>query len=419
MNYLKFKGDKMLEDKKAVVFAGDYAYIRQIETAMKSLCRHNSHVKVYVLNQDIPQEWFSRLRLYVQEIGGDLIDCKLIGQQFQMNWSNKLPHINHMTFARYFIPDFVTEDKVLYLDSDLVVTGDLTSLFEVDLGENYLAAARSCFGAGVGFNAGVLLIDNKKWKSNNIRQQLVELTEKEHENVGEGDQSILNILFQNSYYQLEDTYNFQIGFDAGAAEKNHAFVFEIPLTPLPKILHYISPDKPWKQFSVGRLREEWWKYSFMEWSYIVSTWKEKGVFYSADIYEPKLTCMNLTNSWYVEKIDYLVEQLPEVHFYIAAHTVMANELKRLSKFQNVTLYPNSFPILVERLLRNSDIYLDLNLDHKLEYIYDLVKKYNKPILTFDNTRCLTIPEESYVEICDHDRPNEMVEKIQNFMEGKS
>ena len=405
--------------KRAVVFAGDYAYIRQIETALKSICRHNSHLKIYLLNQDIPQEWFSQIRIYLQEMGGDLIDCKLIGLQYKMSWSNKLPHINHMTFARYFIPDFVTEDKVLYLDSDLIVTGDLTDLFELDLGENYLAAARSCFGAGIGFNAGVLLIDNKKWKSNKIRQQLVELTEKEHENVGEGDQSILNILFQNSCYQLEDTYNFQIGFDAGAAEKNHAFVFEIPLTPLPKILHYISPDKPWKQFSVGRLREEWWKYSFMEWSYIVSSWKEEGVWYSPDIYEPKLTCMNLTNSWCVEKIDYLVEQLPEVHFYIVAHTFMSDELKRLSKFQNVTLYPNSFPILVEKLLKSSDIYLDLNLDHKLVYIYDLVKKFEKPILTFDNTRCLTIPEEDYFGICHHDRPDEMVEMIKSFMEGES
>ena len=405
--------------KRAVVFAGDYAYIRQIETAMKSICRHNSRLKIYVLNKDIPQEWFSRLRMYIQEMGGDLIDCKLIGPQFQMNWSNKLPHINHMTFARYFIPDFVTEDRVLYLDSDLVVTGDLTDLFELDLGENYLAATRSCFSAGVGFNAGVLLINNKKWKSNNMRQQLVDLTEKEHENVGEGDQSILNILFQNSCYQLEDTYNFQIGFDAGAAEKNHAFVFEIPLTPIPKILHYISPDKPWKQFSVGRLREEWWKYSFMEWSYIVSSWKEKGVFYSADIYKPKLTCMNLTNSWCVEKIDYLVDQLPEVHFYIAAHTFMANELLRLSKFNNVTLYPNDFPLLIEKRLKEVDIYLDLNHDEKLMYVYDLVKKFEKPMLTFDNTRCLTIPEESYVGICHYDSPDEMVEMIKSFMEGKS
>ena len=404
--------------KRAVVFAGDYAYIRQIETAMKSLCRHNSHVKIYVLNQDIPQEWFSRLRMYVQEIGGDLIDCKLIGSQYTMNWSNKLPHINHMTFARYFIPDFVTEDKVLYLDSDLIVTGDLTDLFGLDLGENYLAAARSCFGAGLGFNAGVLLINNKKWKSETIRQKLIELTEKEHKNVKEGDQSILNMLFKDQYSLLEDKYNFQIGFDAGAAEKNHAFIFEIPLTPLPKILHYISPDKPWKQFSVGRLREEWWKYSFMEWSYIVSSWKEKGVFYSADIYKPKLTCMNLTNSWCVEKIDYLVEQLPEVHFYIAAHTFMSDELKRLSKYQNVTLYPNSFPILVEKILMSSDIYLDLNLDQKILYVYDLVKKYNKPMLSFESSRYQELSNSQYAGLYSNQAPWELVDAIRNYMTDK-
>lgn len=404
--------------KRAVVFAGDYSYIRQIETAMKSLCRHNSHVKIYVLNQDIPQEWFSRLRMYVQEIGGDLIDCKLIGSQYTMNWSNKLPHINHMTFARYFIPDFVTEDKVLYLDSDLIVTGDLTDLFGLDLGENYLAAARSCFGAGLGFNAGVLLINNKKWKSETIRQKLIELTEKEHKNVKEGDQSILNMLFKDQYSLLEDKYNFQIGFDAGAAEKNHAFIFEIPLTPLPKILHYISPDKPWKQFSVGRLREEWWKYSFMEWSYIVSSWKEKGVFYSADIYKPKLTCMNLTNSWCVEKIDYLVEQLPEVHFYIAAHTFMSDELKRLSKYQNVTLYPNSFPILVEKILKSSDIYLDLNLDQKLVYVYDLVKKYNKPMLSFESSRYQELSNSQYAGLYSNQAPWELVDAIRHYMTDK-
>ena len=402
--------------KRAVVFAGDYAYIRQIETAMKSICRHNSHLKIYVLNKDIPQEWFSRLRMYIQEMGGDLIDCKLIGQQFQMNWSNKLPHINHMTFARYFIPDFVTEDKVLYLDSDLIVTGDLTDLFELDLGENYLGAARSCFSAGIGFNAGVLLINNKKWRAENIRQKLIDLTEKEHENVAEGDQSILNMMFSESYIQIDETYNYQIGFDRGAAEQGHAWILEKSINPLPKILHYISQDKPWNQFSVGRLRENWWNYSFMEWTYIVSTWKEKDEIYSAQIYKPKLTCMNLTNSWCVEKMDYLVQQLPEVHFYICAHTFMADELKRLATFNNVTLYPNDFPLLIEKRLKEVDIYLDLNHDQKLMYIYDLVKKFEKPMLTFDNTRCLTIPEESYAGICHHDRPDEMVEIIRKYME---
>ena len=404
--------------KRAVVFAGDYAYIRQIETAMKSICRHNSHLKIYVLNKDIPQEWFSRLRMYIQEMGGDLIDCKLIGKQFQMNWSNRLPHINHMTFARYYIPDFVTEEKVLYLDSDLLVTDDLEELFELDLGENYLAATRSCFSAGIGFNAGVLLINNKKWQAENIRQKLIDLTEKEHENVGEGDQSILNMLFFDSYIEINETFNYQIGFDRGAAEQGHAWILEKSIDPLPKILHYISQDKPWNQFSVGRLREEWWRYSFMEWSYIVSSWKEKDVFYSADIYKPKLTCMNLTNSWCVEKIDYLVEQLPEVHFYIAAHTFMSDELKRLSKYQNVTLYPNSFPILVEKLLQSSDIYLDLNLDQKLVYIYDLVKKYNKPMLSFESSRYQELLDSEYAGLYSNESPWELVDAIRNYITDK-
>ena len=404
--------------KRAVVFAGDYAYIRQIETAMKSICRHNSRLKIYVLNKDIPQEWFSRLRMYIQEMGGDLIDCKLIGQQFQMNWSNKLPHINYMTFARYYIPDFVTEDKVLYLDSDLLVTDDLEELFELDLGENYLAATRSCFGAGIGFNAGVLLINNKKWQTENIRQKLIDLTEKEHENVGEGDQSILNMLFFDSYIEINETFNYQIGFDRGAAEQGHAWILKKSINPLPKILHYISQDKPWNQFSVGRLREEWWRYSFMEWSYIVSSWKEKDVFYSADIHKPKLTCMNLTNSWCVEKIDYLVEQLPEVHFYIAAHTFMSDELKRLSKYQNVTLYPNSFPILVEKILKSSDIYLDLNLDQKLVYVYDLVKKYNKPMLSFESSRYQELSNSQYAGLYSNQAPWELVDAIRNYMTDK-
>ena len=46
-------------NKKVFVLAGDYGYIRQIETTLKSICYHNSDVKVYIFNQDIPQEWLS------------------------------------------------------------------------------------------------------------------------------------------------------------------------------------------------------------------------------------------------------------------------------------------------------------------------------------------------------------------------
>ncbi len=53
------------------------------------------------------------LRPVVEQMGGELVDVKMLGAQFQMNWSNKLPHINHMIFARYFIHcvNFVEEDR--------------------------------------------------------------------------------------------------------------------------------------------------------------------------------------------------------------------------------------------------------------------------------------------------------------------
>ena len=38
-----------------------------------------------------------------------------------------------MTFFRYVIPEFVQENRVLYLDYDMILTQDLLPLFEVDL----------------------------------------------------------------------------------------------------------------------------------------------------------------------------------------------------------------------------------------------------------------------------------------------
>ena len=147
--------------------------------------------------------------------------------------------------------------------------------FNQELGENYVTAVRSCFDAGIGFNAGVLLINNRLWKDQQIRQVLVETTEREHANVGEGDQSILNMVFEDRYLKLDDIYNFKLAL-MRAGEAGHRFVFEIPLVPLPLILHYISPDKPWNQFSVVRLRDQWWRYHLMEWSEVMSHWKERG-----------------------------------------------------------------------------------------------------------------------------------------------
>ena len=51
-----------MNQMKSIVLAGDYGYIRQIETTIKSLCCYHEGLLIYVFNQDIPQEWFINTR---------------------------------------------------------------------------------------------------------------------------------------------------------------------------------------------------------------------------------------------------------------------------------------------------------------------------------------------------------------------
>jgi lipopolysaccharide 1,2-glucosyltransferase len=73
---------------------------------------------------------------------------------------------------------------------------------------------------------------------------------------------------------------------------------------------------------------------------------------------------------------------------------------------------------VEKLLKSSDIYLDLNLDQKLVYIYDLVKKYNKPMLSFESSRYQELSDSDYDGLYSNSTPVELVNAIRNYIQDK-
>lgn len=133
---------------------------------------HNSHLKIYIFNQDIPKEWFIHYKSLLNQIGSDLIDIKLLDVPLNRDWYAGFSHITYMAFARYFIPQFVSEDKVLYLDSDIIITDSLDNLFTIDISQHYLAVVRATFGYGLGFNSGMMLINNKRWKAENITTKI-------------------------------------------------------------------------------------------------------------------------------------------------------------------------------------------------------------------------------------------------------
>ena len=386
-------------NKITFVLAGDYGYIRYIETTLKSICYHHENCKIYIINRDIPQEWFIGIRKKMEQKNSKLIDAKLLNCKVLTEW--KLPpvgeHMNYMSFARYFIPQFVEEDIVLYLDSDTIVTRSLNELFEIEFGDNLLAAAKIVYGLDDKFNSGVLLVNNRLWKKENIQQKLIEVTNKEHENVAESDQSIFNMVVKKRYIVLDDTYNFQVGYDRIAEERKQYFILELSTDPLPAVIHYLSADKPWNIRSHCRLRSVWWKYSLMDWSEIIAH----------EIPLKTKSALIMTHSQELEQIETLVKQLPEYTFNIMALTLMGDRLNILRKYENVRLFPAILEWNMNRLLQECDVYLDINHGEKEQDVIEKARELGKPILSFENT----LNPYFTTHIFSNNNPEEMLEYL--------
>ncbi len=115
---------------KVIALCADYGYLDKAETAIKSILYNNQYVKIYLLNCDIPQEWFVNINQYVNQIGSEVIDAKF-DHGILNDSQGPRPGINEMGFARFLIPELVPEDRVLYLDSDLIVDDAIDDLFTI------------------------------------------------------------------------------------------------------------------------------------------------------------------------------------------------------------------------------------------------------------------------------------------------
>ena len=371
---------------KTIVLAGDCNYTTQLEVTIKSILYHNRDVKIYILNQDIMPDWFRKPRKIARMLGSDIIDVKLPEQAVFQGWETR-EYISPMTYARYFIPDYISEDKVLYLDSDLIVNQSLEPLFEIDFYEYLLAAAWDT--DGVTFNAGVMLINNKKWRQEKLKERLIEqsivilkeVDEGKFENFN-GDQTILNQVCSNRWLELDRGYNLQVGHDVTAFYNKWNNYFN-ELVP-PSIIHFVSYRKPWSTLIANRYRDLWWEFHDLEWTKILQ--HHLGEFELPSPLDKEFSCLTLTNSQDLEGIEELVTALPDVVFHIAAWTDMGDKLTKLVVYDNVRLHPQIVPPVLDKLKKSINLYLDINYGSADENFLKSLKEQEKTLLAFQSTQ---------------------------------
>ena len=162
-------------------------------------------------------------------------------------------HIAFETNYRLLISSLKPEmEKCIFLDADLIVEKSLKELWNIDISDCYMAATRDQapmlrkwsdkFDLPENYdycNTGVMLINLKKWREDNIEEKLFKNLAKYADSLSYPDQDILNITLAAKVKYLDNFWNAMPVQDyINEQQKLEAF-------GAPAIIHWAGPEKPW------------------------------------------------------------------------------------------------------------------------------------------------------------------------------
>ena len=380
---LSYVPKSQTEPQHAIVLAANYPYVDQVLATIKSVLYHHRNIRFYLINGDFPQEWFTGINRHLQRLDSEIINCRVSMEQIQQYKTE----ISYTVFLRYFVPDFVKEDRVIYMDCDMVVTGPLDELFSLDLEGHPIAAVRDHGGRVFYnreiFNAGFLVIDNAYWKAKQMSQYLIEMTNKWHDKVDQADQSILNMVFENNWLELPFDFNHVV-------LHSHFTSYQIPNgQSYPKVIHYLSHRKPWFPLAAQTYRDVWWFYAQLDWSEVSENIGLEPLRETMLYPEGRpFTCLIYTSMAEIPHLEDFIRALPQVNFKIAARVHVADSLARLIRYSNVTVYSGISELhgLDDELVMTSNVLLDINPGEKTIEILDRFNRDHKPILAFQDLK---------------------------------
>lgn len=203
--------------------------------------------------------------------------------------------ISKATYFRLLIPWLFPEyDKIIYCDGDVIFRGGLKELYEIPLDNYYIGGVKDSFDAesfkkrlkgvnlewGNYINAGILLINSKQQREDNLKQLYEKHIDKQYEYQ---DQDILNIVCKNRIKYLPFIYNFNPGKYPNFVREDYNLKERYPdfnsLNDISniKIIHYCG-EKPWNG-KTGFFTNDWWTYyartkwhnPLLEWDYYINT----------------------------------------------------------------------------------------------------------------------------------------------------
>ncbi len=282
------------ENKIGICMATDNNYAKHLGVALTSLALNSSPDKTYDIVVFDNKLTVSNKDLLTKTVAGhNNISIRFVktGDYVYTRKMFERDHINKSCYTRFVILDLLRNfDKVIYLDCDLIVHHDIADMYDIDLGDNYVAAIRDIvmaswnnekgeFGESYRkynseelglkniydyFNSGVMIFNVKEMSKHITTDELFDLATSK--NWRWQDQDILNKVCADKVLLLPSKWNFMPHQNTDntrliefSAPKDRFEMF-LEAKKDPYIIHYAGHFQP-MYHADSDFADVYWKYA--------------------------------------------------------------------------------------------------------------------------------------------------------------
>lgn len=251
-----------------VLVSCDENYINPLKTMLYSLFKSNDiQIEIYLIHKDIRDEKIKEIEKFVEKasIGKGKLNPIKVEDLFSKAKTTfyYTEEMYYRLLAYKYLPKSL--DKILYLDPDVLVLNSCEELYNMDLSDNYFAAATHTIptvqSANVArlsltsghkdienyFNSGILMINLELARNSEKYEKEVLNYVENSKSLGliMPDQDLLNVVFRNKIIKIDEIkYNYDARryLAYKLKDKKYKLSYIISNTCF---LHFCGKRKPW------------------------------------------------------------------------------------------------------------------------------------------------------------------------------
>ncbi len=251
-----------------IAYAPDDKYVNQTIVSMQSALEHNSNVEFIIMYSKLTDENIEKLKT----AGGKLRLLEMNEEDFS---SLTLSHwVTVQAWFRIKLPDTCPDlDKILYLDCDTLVRGNLDELFSLDLSDKFFAGVKDVWGVNkyvkrlgmksdVYVNSGMLLFNCDYCRREKFFDKIVDFAKNNEKIIEFCDQDSINKIADEKKLVLHPKYNYMDTWWRGGyyefGGKEEEEYLEARENP---VIVHLTGLKPAFKGCGNKFKDEWWEYA--------------------------------------------------------------------------------------------------------------------------------------------------------------